>query len=332
LNKRRFTAIAGFVLTFVFLYLALRNIEWASVRDAFRQANYIFVIPAAALILTDYVLRTWRWHFILRPTANIPVRVLYPILIIGFTVNNLLPARIGELVRIYLLDRSEGVGKPLVVATLVVERVFDGFTLLLLLAIVSVVFPLTGLAREMEYVFLVGFGGVLVALLLMLFQEAWAMRIAALLLRPLPHSVGESIHAMLESFILGLHTFRHRSVIFAVIAISLVVWMSEAGGYWVLLQGFNLRLTPASLIGAAVFTLVMVNLGILIPSAPGYVGTFQFFAIAALATFSVSRETALSFSILAQALQYVLITSIGLFFLWRANLSLSSIETEAQVS
>ncbi|NOZ05416.1 MAG: flippase-like domain-containing protein [Chloroflexi bacterium] len=332
MNKRRLTAVVGLILTIVFLYLAVRNMEWAAVRDAFRQVNYLYLLPAAALVFTDYVLRSWRWHYILRPTRSIPVRVLWPILVIGFTMNNLLPARIGELARIYLLEKAEGISKSLGLATLIVERVFDGFTLLFLLAVVSLIFPLTGLAQEMEYIFLAGFGGVLVALLLMLYREAWTLRMADFVLRRLPQTVGDRLRGMLNAFILGLHTFRNRSALLAVIGISLVTWTCEAAGYWVLMLGFNLHLTPTALFGAAIFTLVMINLGILIPSAPGYVGTFQFFTVAALATFAVPRETALSFSILSHALQYLLITSLGLFFLWRANLSLTSLETEAQTS
>ncbi len=332
MSKRRVTAIAGFVLTFFFLYLAVRNIEWAEVGTAFRKANYVFILPATLFVLADYLLRTWRWHHILWPTRAISVRALFPILVIGFAANNLLPARIGELARVYLLERSEGVSKSLGLATLVVERVFDGFTLLFLLAATSLVFPLSGLAEQMEYIFLAGFGLVLIALLLMLFREAWTLRLAGLILRPLPHGLADRLQAMLASFILGLHAFRHRSALLRVMVISLAAWLCEAAGYGTLMLAFDFNMTPGTLVGAAIFTLVMINLGILLPSAPGYVGTFQFFTIAALATFGVSREAALSYSILSHAMQYVLITALGIFFLWRANLSLTSIEAASETA
>jgi hypothetical protein len=332
LSKRRLTAVVGFVLTFVFLYLAVRNIEWSEVWLAFQEANYLYVFPAAAFVLADYMFRSWRWHYILRPTRPIPTRRLFPILIMGFAANNILPARIGELLRIYLLDSTEGISKSLGLATLVVERVFDGFTLLLLLAVTSLVFPLTGLAQEMETVFLVGFGAVLAGLLLMLFREEWTLRISESILRPLPQGISDRLKGMLASFILGLHAFRHRSALVRVALISGAVWLCEATAYGVLMRAFNMNFSPSAWVGAAVFTLVMINLGILLPSAPGYVGTFQFFTVAALTAFAVPRETALSYSFLAHALQYVLITGLGLFFLWRADLSLTGIEARTETS
>ena len=100
--------LGGLLLTCFFLWLALRNVDIAAVRDALRHASYGYLLPAALCCVCGYLLRTWRWQRILAPTKVVPFLRLFPVLMAGFAANNLLPARVGEFVRAYLLSREEG--------------------------------------------------------------------------------------------------------------------------------------------------------------------------------------------------------------------------------
>src|SRR5205807_9039001 len=114
--------------------------------------NYVWLIPSAVCTLLGYVLRTMRWRFILSSAARAPLTTLFPVLIMGFATNNLLPVRLGEIWRAYLLGRKQNVRKTLVLASVVVERVFDGITLIALLVFVSIAIQLPEKGREVELI------------------------------------------------------------------------------------------------------------------------------------------------------------------------------------
>jgi len=127
------------VLTVVFLVLALQRVDLTGFVDELRGVNYVWLLPSAVCTLVGYVLRTARWRIILSGAARAPLSTLFPVLIMGFAINNLLPGRLGEFWRAYLLGRKRNVPKTFALASVVVERVFDGLTLIALLAVVSTI-------------------------------------------------------------------------------------------------------------------------------------------------------------------------------------------------
>lgn len=322
MNRNRLLTVVGLVVSAVALWLAFRGLHLDELLDAFRRANYLFLLPAAVLILADYWFRTLRWRIILAPTKKIPAQRLFPTLVVGFAANNVIPARVGELWRVWGVSQREGVSKSLALATLVVERVFDGFTLLFLLAVFSIWQPLTGQARFMEYAFLVLFGVILVGLLMLLFLEPFTLRLAATLMWPIPPRFRTRALGMIRNFAQGLHSLRRPGMLGGIMGTSLLAWLCEAGGYFVLMQGFGLPLDPIRMAGAAIFTLCLINLGILLPAAPGYVGTFESFGkLALVGGFGVGEELALGVVVVSHGLQYALITGLGFVFAAREGLS-----------
>lgn len=314
ITRDRILTVLGLALTGIFLWLALRDVAWVEIAAAFRQATYWPVIPAALLVAADYWFRAVRWHHILAPTREIPSRRLFPVLMIGFAANNIVPARVGELWRVWGLSRQEQVSKSVSLATLVVERVFDGLTLVFLLALYTLVAPLDGQARLMEYGFLALFGVALAGLLMLLFYEQQTIRLATLLMWPIPEHWRERLLEVIQRFALGLHSLRNPRRLFGVIVFSLAAWLSEAVAYYFFIIAFDLSLSPLEMIGSAILLLTLINLGILLPSAPGYVGTYEYFGrLALVGVFGVAQEQAISVVILAHAVQYLLVTAIGLF-------------------
>lgn len=325
MTRNRLMALVGLLISIIALWFAFRGLNLDEMVAAFRQADYRFVLPAAALILADYAFRSLRWHFILSPTKQIPTARLFPILIIGFAANNVIPARVGELWRVWGLDQKEGVGKSLSLATLVVERLFDGFTLLFLLAIFSLWQPLTGQARYMEYLFMALFGVILVGLLMLILAEAFTLRLATMLMWPVPPELRRRALGMIQRFAHGLHSLRSLRTLGAIVATSLAAWLCEAAGYYVLMVGFGFDLSPAALAGAAIFTLCLINLGILLPAAPGYVGTFESFGkLALVGGFAQPEALATALVVFSHGLQYLLITGLGILFATREGLNLFS--------
>ncbi len=314
----------GIVLTAFFLWLALRNVDLQAVRVALAQANYRYLFPAALCGIVGYLFRTWRWQRILVKTQAIAFWRLFPVLMVGFATNNLLPARVGEFVRAYLLSREEEVSPSLALATLVVERVCDGLTLIALMAMTLLTFPLPitdSRLQTVETVAALIFGLATLVLVALLCLPRPILALVQWCLRIVPTAIASRITALLEQFIAGLAALRSPVILAQIALLSLVIWFCEGGTFAFVLLAFPLGLSGSAWLAAAVFLLVFVNLGIMIPSAPGYVGTYQLFAKLALGAFGIAASSAVALSFVAHALQYTLITAVGLFSLWRLGLS-----------
>jgi uncharacterized protein (TIRG00374 family) len=315
----------GLLLTIVFLGLTLSKVDPGQLAGTLREANYVLVLPAAVATLTGYLLRTARWRTILAGAMPASFGPLFSILMIGFATNNVLPARLGEFVRAVLLRRRTGLRKTFSLATIFLERLFDGLVLVGILATLSLVLRLPGWGREVQALSTVLFCGVALGVLLVLTNQRLAERLLGVATRPLPARAATWVTEAFASFMLGLRGIRRPRVLARTLAISALIWMLEGLSYYVLTYAFDFPLAGIERIVACGLLLVVVNLGIMIPSAPGYVGTFQFFAVAALGVFGVEPELALSVSIVSHAMQYLLVTAIGAFFVMREHLSWSSL-------
>jgi len=310
----------GLLLTLIFGGLALYRLDLREVGSALLEANYLFVAPALLVTFCGYLLRAARWRLIILPSREVSAGRLFPFLIIGFAVNNLLPARIGEFARAYLLGEREGISKSLSFATVVVERILDGLTLIFSLFLVSLLFALPGWGRKMGFLSALFFGGALAFLFLLLYGRERTSRVIERLAHPL--GLADRATQVADSFVDGAEALRSRHLLPGLVLLSALVWSCETISYLFLSVAFRLSFSPLTQVVAALFVMIAANLGIMIPSSPGYIGTFHFFAMSALTVFGVVRETAFSYAVVSHAMQYLLVTGLGLLFLWRENLSL----------
>ncbi|HZK65999.1 MAG TPA: lysylphosphatidylglycerol synthase transmembrane domain-containing protein [Chloroflexota bacterium] len=320
--------ILGFALTLIFLWIVFQKVDLRELSQAFRDADYGLVAPAAFVTLSGYILRTVRWQRIIRPVAPLHFRSAFPILMMGFAANNLLPVRLGEVVRAYLLRRKTGARKTYGVSTIALERVCDGLTLIAILGWVSLMMPLPVWGQTTQTVATLLFLGATVGIMVLLVREDLAVRLVRIACGPLPARFSAAIQRATGSFVAGLHSLKSKRSILLIVAISGVVWALEASSYLLMTRAFGAVMEPDRQLLAAAFLLVVVNLGIMIPSGPGYVGTFQFFAVSALGVFGVEAEQALAIAIASHLMQYILVTAFGLVFFSREQLSFWKLEKE----
>jgi uncharacterized protein (TIRG00374 family) len=318
----------GFAVTIVFIGLLIWKTDVRELITALAEANYVWIVPAIATTLTSYALRTGRWERILRPIRSLPFRTLLPIVYIGFMANNLLPARMGEVVRAYALGRKTGLSKSMGLATILLERLCDGITLLAALGLVAFLFPLPVWGRQTGFVagavFLLGAVGAAFVLT----REKLALSLLEKILRPMPFRLGERVLPRLEAFVVGLRVLRNGRAIAEIAAWSLVIWTVETSTYYFVLKSVHPTFQVGTPVIAALLLMVTVNLGILVPSAPGYVGAFQAFGVLALSAFGIPTSVALAITIVAHVEQWVIVTGIGLLFVARESLQLGSLATE----
>jgi uncharacterized protein (TIRG00374 family) len=319
--KARLTRLIGLALTVIFLALALQRVDLPAFLDELRNVNYIWLVPSAACTLLGYVLRTVRWRVILSGAARAPLTTLFPVLIMGFATNNLLPGRLGEFWRAYLLGRKRNVRKTFALASVVVERVFDGLTLIALLAIVSIAIQLPDKGREVELVAAAIFLTATLGLVILLWKPAVVQVPLRWVLTPVHGGLAAWIEERFETFVDGLSPLRSGPVLLFASVLSAGVWLLEGGSYLLLSRGLNLNLPSNLELPGIGLALVTINLGIMIPSGPGYVGTQEFFGTAALGAVGANPQAALALIVVSHAVQYALVTGLGLVFFAREQLS-----------
>ncbi len=334
MNLRKLvTILASFLITSVFLALALYRVDFTQFVRAFAAADYRLLVFAVLATFCGYVLRAARWQRFLNPIKKIPLPRLFPILVVGFALNNLLPGRPGEFARPYWLGKREGLSKTLGFATVIVERVADGVALIAFLLIALAAFKPLGMAlpptaETIAVLATILFGVALAGLIFLLVREKLALRIFQLFTRFLPHRFGARLEKMLGSFVTGLHSLKSPRDILAIALLSLATWACEATAYFFVLSAFGTLPRALDHAVAAAFMMVLINLGVMIPAAPGGVGPFEAAAIFALSVFGVNDSLAASVALGAHALQYGLVTGLGLIFISREGINIAQATTD----
>ena len=311
----------GIVSSALFLALALRNVSFAEVIKALAQANYFFIIPSLVLTFLVYGCRAIRWHYMLMPIKPVKISRLFNITVIGFMVNNILPIRIGELVRAYMLGKSERLSKSLAFATIIIERLLDGLTILSFLIPIVLLFSFPQWLKQIGFIFLILYVGVIVFLFLLNFFSQKLIQIFERLVAPFSPWFARRLGRMLLSFCEGLKIFKTRKQIFWIGCFSFFIWVGASLILMVFLYAFHINVP----FYAPFLLLVIIATGAAIPSSPGFIGTLQFFCVTGLTLFGVSKSESLGFSIVYHASQYIPITLLGLFLMWKEHLHFKEI-------
>lgn len=324
--KKRY--ILGFLIGALFLWFSFRKVDMGEMWRAMAGANYWYLIPNLVLTFAGMWLRAVRWKIMLDPIGKVPLSKVYASTMIGFMANNVLPFRLGEFVRPYSIGATAKISRSAALATIAVERVFDMFALLVFLVMVLILLPQL---TAVEWLDDVGYIGLAVCLLLLFFLAAlkrWpepSQKVVARILALFPKKIGDLGVEIFGKFILGLSVMGSGSGVLYLIFLSLLIWGLSAFNSYFMLQAFDLHLGPL-----AWFTwLVVVSLGIMLPAAPGFIGTFQAFTVLSLGLFNVNKETALAVSVVTHAMQFFPITLAGLYHLKKEHLSLK-VESEGE--
>ena len=312
--------------------------------SALASANYGYLVPAIAIYFVSLVFRAYRWRFLLAPFRSISWHRLYPVVAVGYMANNLLPVRLGEVVRSYYLARREPVPASTALATVVSERVFDGVALLFFLAVAALFLPLAGLAERVSEavhlpVALVAFAlvapfaaaaGMMVAMAL---YPARFRRVATSLIRLLPPRLGAVADSLIERFIDGFRGLHHPRRLAAVFLLSLPVWLVEGAMYYVVALGFDLDShlgTVWHMAAAMLLITALANLATALPSSQGSIGPFEFFVVLSLESVAVSGAVASAYALVLHAALLLPVTLVGLAHLAMNSVRLTHLTGEPQ--
>jgi uncharacterized protein (TIRG00374 family) len=308
----------GVVISLVLLYFAFRNQNFSIVWEVVKKADYIWLVPGVAVYFVDLWVRSWRWHYLMRPLKVISTRNIFPIITIGYMGNNIYPYRAGEVLRAYILRKREGVPMSASLATIIIERVFDGVVMLgfvfLNLPELAKLTTTSGFIGDIQSLALWGAGiflGVLVIFLLAAMFPHRAQNIADWSINhAIPQRMRKKALELTARFLGGLASLRSPREVAMVLITSIVIWLLETAKYWFVMQAF-----PFSV---SFFALMLmngiVNLATTIPSAPGYAGTFDAPGIALLTAYGVPGEVATGYTLLLHAALWLPVTVVGAYF------------------
>ncbi len=308
----------GLALSALFLWLAFRQARLGEVAQALLTARYWLMAPVLVLTILAFAVRAWRWRFLLAGVRVISFWPLFSSTMIGFMGNNVLPVRLGELLRAHSIGVSTGVSRSAALASVVVERIFDIYVLL---AMFGGILLLRGLPPDIRW-----WGAILLILVVPVLAVLIAYRarpepMERLLRRFSPERIRPAVLRGAANFRLGLGALTEARAVVWVLFCSLLMWAFLSVAVYLCFVALNLHLSP----DAAVVVLVIMAIGTMIPSAPGYIGTLQYAGTLALLQYGVERPLALSFTLLYHASQWIPVTGLGLILFLRERLSLGQI-------
>jgi len=321
---KRWQFWVGLVLSAGFLYLALRGLGINDIWEPLKSAQYWWLLPGVGVYFIGVVVRAWRWHYLLRPVKPISTRKIFPIVTIGYMGNNIYPARAGEVLRAVVLKRKEAVPISASLATIIVERIFDGVVMLgfvfLNLPELATLTGTSGFIGNIQTLALWGagafFGALAVFMLAAMFPTRAEKILDKIIQTFLPEKMREKVQDILMKFLHGLESLRSPREAIMVLLTSVVIWLLETGKYWFVMQAFDFEVSFFALM----LMNGIVNLATTIPSAPGYVGTFDAPGIAVLSAFGVDQGIAAGYTLVLHAALWLPITLLGAYYMLKEGI------------
>lgn len=316
---KRWQFWVGAAVSAFFIVFALRGLDLHHVWQDMQSANYWWLVPGVVAYFIGVWARTWRWHYLLRPVKQVSLRTLWPIVVIGYMGNNIYPFRAGEVLRAYLLRKKETVSMSASIATIFVERVFDGLVMLLFVFLVLPMAPglPAWLRRTVILASLAFFGALIVFLLMAAFPKISYRLSRWLSQRLVPARFRPQVEVLVDRFVEGLSSLTSFKDVLMVFFTSVIVWLLETVKYWFVMHAFNFTVSFFALM----LMNGVVNLATTLPSAPGYIGTFDGPGIEVLKVFGVDPPVAAAYTLVLHAALWFPVTLLGLWYMLGESLS-----------
>jgi uncharacterized protein (TIRG00374 family) len=297
-TRRAALAWVGIAVSFVFTYLAVRDIDTAALAEGLRRMNVWMLVPAGLVLAVAVYLRAVRWQILFSPAYRPSRSVVTGAVLIGYLFNTILPARAGEPARVVILKQRTGTPRFETVGTIGAERALD---VLVLLALFFASAPFVPRTDWVGRALLLGAAGFAALSVLVVAFAIYGRRPAGLLLRPLTLLTGisrERTKTGAANLVGGFSLFRRPGIAVRATVLTAASWLLIAFSSWLVMRAFDLGLG----FEAGVLVVIATNLSLILPSGPAALGVFEAATIVALATFGVDRTVALSYAIVLHAL------------------------------
>lgn len=324
----------GIGVSLALLVLLLRKIDFHSLLEALSRLDLRCLAAAIVFTFVSYWFRAVRWRYLLIHERSLKLSSLYPAVIIGYMANNLFPARLGEFIRAWVLAEREQMQTPAVFASLVIDRLFDGFSVMVMLGAVLLTLRLPPGMEQSATVLraggittLVFYLAVVIFLALLKKRPVATLALFAVMLKPFPRTVSEKIIPLVGSFLGGLRISRRGSDLLAVVASSVLIWLSATLPIYLILIGFGIHLP----LTASFFIMVLLVFAVMVPAAPGYIGTYHLACYTGLAAFGLPDTQAVSVALVIHGVGFFPVILAGLYHVWSQGVSLGRLREKAVI-
>lgn len=317
--KRRLRILAGVAVSILFLYLAARGIDWAELVALIRAANYAYLVPAFVLLIAISWVRAVRWRLLMHPDGeHLPLARVFWFVNIGYFFNNVFPAKLGEVVRGYLAGRiiPGGIGRA--VSALLLERLLDVLSVVVLLITLIPFVELPSWAATGGLFFGgAAVGGTVVLLVLSRFGDAgvaWLWRFVG----RIPVVGHAKVRAAVENLVRGFGVLTMRRILPGVLLTSALVWLGYAVFNYTIMAAFRMTYLPFA---AALLVLCATGFSMVLPSSPGAMGVFEWAGVQALAVYGVEQNLAFGYMVVLHLFTNIVLIVVGLLGLLVEGLS-----------
>jgi uncharacterized protein (TIRG00374 family) len=290
----------------VLLFFSLRGIRWAEVWNILIHANLWLIMATVVISTVALVLRAFRWRILLQSGAPVPISTAFWATAAGYFGNSFLPARAGELVRSFIISSATPLKKGFVLTTALSERICDAVALIFVSSLVLLLLPVKpGWFAHAAIPFsIVGVSGLVCIAVLPQLHQSIERALRAV---PVSETIRERARSIIDQVLIGMRSFHNSKRLFVFATLTCLIWFCDAVGTVAAMRALAL---PGTLV-LAILLVTGLALGSALPSTPGYVGVYQFVAVTVLTPFGFSKNSAIAYILLSQALQYLLITFWG---------------------
>lgn len=312
----------GTLFGLALLLLAIRNVQLSQVIGTLSQADPLLLTAALASNLIMSFLKAVRWRLLFFPRqSKLRLSKFFSALLIGQTTNAVLPARLGEVARIYVIGETEGLSKILALCTVVIEKLLDSLMLLLFLAILLLLLPLPDWLGRSQVAAAIALGALLVAALWIAQNGDKPRRLAAALIRYLPPPVVQRMERPLQLVTDSLDVLGHEGIPLQLLGISLGIWIISTLTNFLTLKALGIEVP----LWTSPLLLVVLQTGSSIPSSPGKIGVFHYLSILTLTWLGVDKSSALGYALVLHLLVYAPMITLGTLFIWKESYGLHAV-------
>lgn len=321
MNKK---VILGFLISAVLVYLSVRGINFSEIGEDLREINLGYV--ALFLIVTTLMqwLRSYRWGVILQPLEKIDQLSLFSVTSVGFLAIAAIPARIGELARPYLIAQKSKIKMSSALGTVVVERVLDSFSVLTIAVVVLLLNDLPSWMIKSSVLLFALTLTIFCCILGLVWRRETALKIINRILSKMPGKFANKIDQIIHLFIDGFQIIIDIKLLLYLFFLSALIWLVDVLAIYILLKAFCFALP----VMASFVVMIILIVGIAIPTAPGYIGSWHYSCILALGLFGIAKPEAFSFAVVYHFLSMIIVVILGAVFLPFNKFSVSDIKKQ----
>jgi len=311
--------LLGVLVSILCLFLAFRKVDVTQMVSAIKEVRYLYLLLVFGCVMTSDWLRAFRWQYLLMPIKHIGMGDLFSSLMIGYAANMIFPAHLGELVRAYVVGKKHSLPTGCPMATIVTERIIDMFSLLILMAFTVILYPFPDWVEKSGYIMFAGTGLVFVFLVLLKSKTEKTLGVVSRLLKPFSQHLREKLLHIISSFLDGLVGLKKGSHYLIVVILTILIWTGYGFSlfFGFLAFGFDLPWI------APLVVLIITTISIVVPSSPGYIGTYHYLCQISLGFFGIAESPALVFAFFAHGIHMFPVFVLGLGFAWREGVHLS---------